>query len=62
MLSKNLKSQFIATRSLLKTTTALAELGGREVVRAVKAVNASLSLKKGNCAVNADRSDIKCLH
>lgn len=46
----------------LKTATALAELGGREVVHAVKAINASLGLKKGNCAANADRSDRKCLH
>lgn len=45
-----------------KAATALAELGGREVVRAVKAINASLSLKKGNCAANADSFDRKCLH
>lgn len=61
-LRKHPKSQCNASRSLLKTATALAEPGGREVVHAVKAINASLSLKKGNCAANADRFDRKCLH
>lgn len=46
----------------LKNSNRASGAGGREVVHAVKAINASLSLKKGNCAANADRFDRKCLH